>query len=94
MGSHYEWAAKGVKSEEVDSFAARLQSTLNELETSSFEIYDVMDAPTRGRGVVVIGRKPRRFPAPPFTHAPDPTPLPGALKLDPARLQNGGSRRR
>lgn len=64
MGSHYSWAAKGVSSEDTNTFAARLEQTLNTLEENDFEIYDVMDAPatTHNRGIVVIGRKPKRLP--------------------------------
>lgn len=83
MSSHYMWAAKGVRSEDVDGFAARLEETLNKLEDQDYEIYDVMDAPNaKSPGLVVIGRKPRRYPR---TEA---APLRAkSASLDPARLR-------
>lgn len=93
MGSHYTWAAKGVQGDDPGQFAARLEQTLNKLEDDDFEIYDVMDAPTapRGRGVVVIGKKPRRFPSN-NNHVPTvPPPTArtegGSVTLDPARMK-------
>lgn len=91
MGSHYTWAAKGVQGDDPNQFAARLEQTLNKLEDEDFEIYDVMDAPTapRGRGVVVIGKKPRRFPQN-TNHMPPPAsgrPDNGSVTLDPSRMK-------
>lgn len=78
---HYVWAAKGVNSPGVDTFAALLEETLNKLEADEFEIYNIMDAPIRGgsSGVVVIGRKPQRF----TSRRPDN----GSATLDPVRLK-------
>ena len=76
--SHYVWSTKGVSGEDISGFAARLEKTLNDLETQEFEIYNVMDAPGgRRQGVIVIGRKPRRFPA---------------TQMDPRRLKGVATR--
>ena len=62
--SHYEWSIRAVDGAPVVRFAAALQEVLNALEAAEFEVDDIMDAPGgRELGVVVIGKKPRRFPA-------------------------------
>lgn len=49
----------------VTAFAAALESALNSLEEQEFEVDDILDAPQgRGGGVVIIGKKPLRFPVP------------------------------
>lgn len=62
--SHYEWSIRAVSGAPVGAFAVALQAVLNALEAEEFEVDDIMDAPGgRELGVVVIGKKPRRFPA-------------------------------
>ena len=61
--NHFQWSTRAVDAAPVGDFAAALQETLNELEREEFEIDDIMDAPGgREHGVVVIAKKPRRFP--------------------------------
>lgn len=61
--NHYQWSIRAVDGALAKQFAENLEKTLNQLEAEEFEIDDIMDAPGgRQVGVVVIGKKPRRFP--------------------------------
>jgi hypothetical protein len=65
--SHYTWKVGAVPpcNAGTPAVALEMEATLNALEEQGFEVYDVMDAPLNGRlnsGLLVVGRKPRRFP--------------------------------
>lgn len=63
--SRFQWSIRAVDGAPPAKFAEELEHVLNELESGEFEVDDIMDAPGgRQAGVVVIGKKPRRFPAP------------------------------
>lgn len=60
---HFQWSTRAVDAAPVGEFATALAETLNALEHEEYEIDDIMDAPGgREHGVVVIAKKPRRFP--------------------------------
>lgn len=62
--NHYQWSVRAVDAAPAGEFASGLQETLNALEAEEYEIDDIMDAPGgREIGVVVIAKKPRRFPS-------------------------------
>lgn len=61
--THYQWSIRAVGGGPAAQFAHRLEEALNELEAEEFEVDDILDAPDgRQAGVIVIGKKPRRFP--------------------------------
>lgn len=63
---HYQWSTKPVPAAPLAKFAEGLEQALNELEAAEYEIDDVMDAPGgHAMGVIIVAKKPRRFPAPP-----------------------------
>jgi hypothetical protein len=64
MGS-FHWRAVPVEStSDVKKFAADLETALNQLEEEKFEVQEVIKpALRRETGLVILGRKPRRFPA-------------------------------
>lgn len=61
--SHYHWSVRAVPPLPVESFATALEHVLNALEDDEYEVDDILDAPGgHAAGVVVVGKKPRRFP--------------------------------
>jgi hypothetical protein len=68
--SRFQWSTRAVEGASPAKFAEDLERELNQLEAEEFEVDDIMDAPGgRAVGVVIIGKKPRRFPSPAPFHS-------------------------